>query len=68
MTDVCLGLSVLLVLRNSDHRWVKEGAKSLKQSLPYELPSVDNDNGFEFINKTRIRASVHKTYKQCKMS
>ncbi|NMB65578.1 MAG: transposase family protein [Spirochaetes bacterium] len=42
---------MLIALRNSAHRWVKEGAESLKQLLPYKLLGVDTDNGFEFINK-----------------
>jgi len=49
-TDVCLGWTILTPLRNSAHRWVKEAAENLKQTLPYTLLGIDSDNGPEFIN------------------
>lgn len=51
ITDVCLGWTMLIPLRNSAYRWIQNALKTLQQTLPYELHGIDTDNGSEFINK-----------------
>lgn len=53
-TDVSCGWVELRALPNRAHRWVKEQAENIRQSLPFPMKGLDSDNGGEFINHQLI--------------
>jgi hypothetical protein len=51
MTDVFLGWTENVAVRNNAHKHIVEGLTFLDEQFPYDLLGFDSDNGSEFINE-----------------
>jgi hypothetical protein len=58
--DIYSGWLEVRSLLNSAQRWVKERSERIKESLPFPLIGVHDDNGGEYINKDFIRWCIQE--------
>lgn len=49
-TDVYLGWTINVAIRNRAHRHVVAAIEQIADALPYPMVGLDSDNGGEFIN------------------
>jgi hypothetical protein len=54
-TDVYSGWVELRPTLNKAHKWVYEGLRDIKSSLPFPFLGLDSDNGSEFINNALVK-------------
>ena len=55
VTDVFIGWTENMALKNGAHRWEIEAMTQIEARLPFPLIGLDTDNGGEFINHALIK-------------